>query len=179
MCRCALACHALKQVSKIWRSRGNSSNTKVKVYETLVLSILLYNAETLTLTEKLNKRLRVFEISCLRHIAGITRQDRVRNEVIRSNLKIRDIVEKVELRRLIYFGHIARMNQKGFPHIAMHGSVNGCRRRGRQRKRWIDSVKDCEARGLTVVEAERATQDRHLWRTVLKTSEHTTVSPRR
>jgi len=39
--------------------------------------------------------------------------------------------------------------------------------------------KDCEARVLTVVEAEQAAQDRHLWRTMLKTSEGTTVSPRR
>jgi len=43
----------------------------------------------------------------------------------------------------------------------------------------MDSVKkDCEARGLTVFEAARA-QDRHLWRTMLKTSECTTVSPKR
>jgi len=125
------------------------------VYETLVLSILLYNAETWTLTEELNKRLRVFKTNCLMCITGVTRQDRVRNEVIRSNLKIkRDIVEKVELRRLSYFGHVARMNQNRLLYIAMHGHVNRCRRKGRPRKRWIDLVKkDCEARGLTVVEA--------------------------
>jgi len=90
-------------------------------------------------------------MSCLRRIAGVTRRDRVRNEVIRSNLKIkRDIVEKVELRRLSYVGHVARVNQNRFPYIAMDGGVNGCRRRGRPRKRWIDYVKkECEARGLT------------------------------
>jgi len=95
-------------------------------------------------------------MSCLRRMAGVTRQDRVRNEVIWSNLKMkRDIGETVELRRLSYFGHVARMNQNRLPYIAMHGRVNGCRRSGRPRKRWIDSVKkDCEARGLTVVEAE-------------------------
>jgi len=53
------------------------------------------------------------------------------------------------------------MNQNRFPYIAMHGRVNGCRRRERPRKRWIDSAKkDCEARGLTVVETERVAQDR-------------------
>jgi len=51
------------------------------------------------------------------HVAGVTRQDRLRNEVIRSNLKIKsDIVEKVELRRRSYFGHVARMNQYRFPY---------------------------------------------------------------
>jgi len=164
------ACDALKRLSKIWRSRDISPCTKVKVYDTLILSILLYNSETWTLTGELNTRFRVFEMSCLRRIARVTRHDRVRNEVIRSNLKIkRDIVEKVELRRLSYFGHVARMNQNRFPYNAMHDRVNGCRKRGRPRKWWIDSVKkDCEARGLTLVGAERAAQDRHQWRTMLK-----------
>jgi len=122
--RIALACDALKWLSKIWRSRDISQSNKVKVYETLVLSILLYNAETWTLTEELIKRLSVLEMSCLRRIAGVTRQDRVRNEVIRSNLKKRkDIVQTVELKRLHYFGHVARMNQYRFPYIAMHDRV--------------------------------------------------------
>jgi len=64
--RIGLACDAMKRLSKIWRSRDISPSTKVKVYKTLVLSIQLYNAETWTLTEELNKRLRVFEMSCLR-----------------------------------------------------------------------------------------------------------------
>ena len=67
----------------------------------MVLSILLRNAETWTLTEELNRRLRVIKMSCLTCIAGVTRQDYTRNEVIRSNLKLRsDIIEKVNLKRL-------------------------------------------------------------------------------
>jgi len=95
-------------------------------------------------------------MNCLRCIAEVTRQDRVRNEVIRSNFKIkRNIVKKVELRQLSYFGHVARMNQNRFSYIAMHSRVNGCIRRGRPRKRWIDSVKNCEARGLGLLNGNR------------------------
>lgn len=43
--------------------------TKVKIYETLVLSTLCYNAETWTLTTELQRKLRVFEMSCPRRIA--------------------------------------------------------------------------------------------------------------
>jgi len=68
--RIGLTCDALKRLSKIWRSRDISPSTTVKVYGNLVLSILLYNAESWTLTDELNKRLRVFEMSCLRRIAG-------------------------------------------------------------------------------------------------------------
>jgi len=39
--RIGLACDALKRLSKIWRSKDISPSTKVQVYETLLLSILL------------------------------------------------------------------------------------------------------------------------------------------
>ena len=99
--RIDIACDALKRLSKRWRALDISASTTVKVYETMVLSILLYNTETWTLTEELNRRLRVLEMSCLRRIAGVTRYDRIRNEVTRSNLMLRsDIIEKVNLKRL-------------------------------------------------------------------------------
>jgi len=72
----------------------------------------MYSSETWTLAEKLNRRLIVFEMSCLRRIARVARLDRVRNEEIRNSLKVRRvIIEKAELRRIRYFGHVARMHQ--------------------------------------------------------------------
>ena len=120
-------------------------------------------------------------MSCLRRIAGVSRRDRIRNEDIKRNLSIRrDIIEKVEIRRLRYFGHVSRMEQIRLPYIAMHGRVNGMRGRGRPKKRWLDTVtKDCESRGMTLVEAQRVAQDRTTWKTILKTSERATASPRR
>jgi len=126
-----------------------------------------------------DRGLRVFEMSCLRRIAEVARLDRVKNEDIRNSLKIRRDIEKVELRRIYYFGHVARMDQNRLPNISMHGRVNGTRTRGRPRKRWIDTIKNCEERGMTVVEAQLVALERHTWRTELKTSERATASPRR
>ena len=44
--RIGLACGAMQSLSCIWKSNDISNNTKTRVYETLVLSILLYNSET-------------------------------------------------------------------------------------------------------------------------------------
>ena len=41
--RIGLACGAMQNLSCIWNSNDISNNTKTRVYETLVLSILLYN----------------------------------------------------------------------------------------------------------------------------------------
>src|SRR6218665_1836541 len=68
------------------RSKELSKATKTCMYEMLMLSTLLYNAETWTMTEKQKQRLRVFEMACLRKIEGVTRRDRIRNEEIFNRL---------------------------------------------------------------------------------------------
>ena len=141
----------------------------MQMYETLVQSVLLYNSETWTLREAQKRRLRVFEMVCLRKIEGVTRRDRIRNEVIYDRLNIRqDIIYKIQSRRLRYFGHISRMENDRYPKIALNGYVHGKRERGRQKKRWIDLLKeDCEELGMTVQEATHRAEDRKKWRATI------------
>src|SRR6218665_3521962 len=69
--------------------QGTEQGHKTRMYEVLVLSTLLYTAETWTMKEKQNQRLRVFQMACLRKIEGVTRRDRIRNEEIFNSLNIR------------------------------------------------------------------------------------------
>ena len=142
-----------------------SKQTKMRVYETLVKSVLLYNSETWTLKEKDKSRLRVFEMTCLLKIERVTR-DRIRNEEIRGRLHVQqDIVGDIAKRRLRYFGHIPRMDNGRYPKIAFNGYVHGQRRRGRPKKRWSDVVRaDCNFMGMTVNSAARNSSDRDGWR---------------
>ena len=152
--RTGLACGVMQSLAPVWKSKTISTHTKVKVYETLVLSVLLYNSETWTLKENIKKKLRVFEMNCLRKIKGVTRRDRVRNTVIRSELKVEvDVVQRIQRRRLRYFGHITRMTGERLPAMAFSGNVHGSRRRGRPKKRWEDNLRaDLEEMGHTMVE---------------------------
>ena len=72
----------LLKLNQIWRSKDISKGTKLKVYETLVLSTLLNNSETWTVEEVQKNRLKVFEMTCLLKIEGVTRRDKIRNEEI-------------------------------------------------------------------------------------------------
>jgi len=63
-----------------------------------------------TEAQMISKRKMDLNIVMPRRTAGVTRLDRVRNEDIRNNLKIRRDIEKVELRRISYFGYVARMD---------------------------------------------------------------------
>ena len=73
--RIGLATGAAASLSAIWASKEICEGTKIRVYRSLILSILLYNSETWTLKDTDKRRLRVFEMSVLRRILGISMWD--------------------------------------------------------------------------------------------------------
>ena len=137
-----------------WSAKDLSKATKICVYETLVLSVLLYNTETWCLTATQAKRLKVFEITCLRKTESVTRRDRIKNEKIYRRVGMnQDILTRIQQRRLRYFGHISRLQDNRYPKIALHGRIQGQQCRGRPKKRWIDTIRsDCEEMNMNIQE---------------------------
>ena len=123
-----------------------------------------------SLKESDKRRLLVFERSVLRRILGVLRRDRRRNEDIRSFLGLsRNVVDEVQHRRLMYFGHVCRMEAARFPYITLFGRIHGSRPVGRPKKRWLDDVRtDCTELGLSMYQAVRSAQDHALWRRMLE-----------
>ena len=64
---------------KIFRSRYLSKATKIRVFRTMVMPVLLYGAETWPVTQKDIRKLTTFQMRCLRDILGLTLWDRCRN----------------------------------------------------------------------------------------------------
>ena len=79
-----LASGVMQTLAKIRGSNSIAVDTKMRVYETLVLSLLLYNGETWTLKEEAKQGLLVFEMACLRRITGVSRRQHIRNTAIRG-----------------------------------------------------------------------------------------------
>jgi len=144
-----LAAGIVRKLGKIWTSKDIRKVTKVTLYKTLVQSVVLHNAETWTLKQEHQRKLRVFEM--LRRICGVTRRDRKRNIDIINALDIdEDVVELLQKWRLTYFGHVPRMQQERYPHILLHGHISGSR-----------PQEDCNRLKSTLTEAARGAQDRH------------------
>jgi len=74
-----MAWGVMQNLNPIWKAKEITKDTKKRVYESLVLSVMLCNSETWTLKEASKWKLKVFEMSCLRRIKGVTRRDRIRN----------------------------------------------------------------------------------------------------
>ena len=109
---------AFQRLQPIWKAEDIQQDTKVELYRVLVLSILLYGAETRTLKKEDENRLLVFEMLCLRKIMGVARLDKIRNTKIRQSLGLKyNVIDKVTQRRMWFFGHIKRMSQERYPKL--------------------------------------------------------------
>ena len=170
--RIGLSCAMYGRLSKMWKSRNLSVHTKMKLYGALVVPVLRYGAECWCLRKEDERRLLVAEMSWLRGIIGRSRRDRIRNETIRKKLGAEEtVVDKIKKRRLTWFGHVSRMDDKRLPAAALHGQVEGTRSRGRQKKTWLDNIKeDLEEEGLDMRNAMNIIRDREKWRRHVKAS---------
>ena len=168
--RIGKALSAVQRLQPIWIAKDIQRTTKIELYRVLVLSILLYGSETWTLKKDDECRLLVFEMMCLRKIMGVTRLDKIRNDIIRQTLGLKHtIIELIILKQMKFFGHIQRMADYRYPKILLGAYTHGTRPKGRPPKRWADSMKtNCRTCNLgTLAEAGRMAKDRMLWSNIM------------
>ena len=106
-------------------------------------SALMYVAETWTLKRSGTSRLRAFETKCLRRLLNVNWQQKIKNTDImkRSGTSI-NIVQRVIERKLNFFGHIRRMQDDRLLKQAVFGIMDGKKKRGRLKGRWMDDLVD-------------------------------------
>ena len=98
------------QLFKILRTKI-SSKAKLRIYNAVVISTLLYGSETWATTISEEKRLDVSDNRCLRRILGIKWFHRVRNTTVREKTDQTLASLLLKTRRLKWFGHASRMGQ--------------------------------------------------------------------
>ena len=96
--------------------------------------------------------------------------DRIRNERNRGTTKVGEISKKVQESRLTWYGHVSRREDEYVGKRLMGMEVPGKRRRGRPKRRWLDSIRNhLSERGLS----EEDAQDRPRWRRLTRHIEPT------
>ena len=106
--RKAVAWKAATRMVKIWKS-NLSRKCKINIFTSTVESVLLYGAETWSLTVALNKRLDGCYTKLLRYALGYRWEDKVTNLVLYDTFP--RVSEKVRFRRLQFAGHCFRSPQ--------------------------------------------------------------------
>ena len=73
---------------------------------------MVYGVETVAVTKKQVKEMEVAEMKMLRFAMGVTRKDKIRNEHIRSTVKVERLGMKMREGRLRWYGHVMRRDQE-------------------------------------------------------------------
>lgn len=149
--------------TSLWSRRNISIRTKMRIYRSAVLPVLLYGAETWRTLESDIRRLETFQMQCLRQIAGISLADHVRNEDIRELcLQQPTIAECISKSRLRWFGHASRMSMARFPRqMLTWGKPAGWKTsRNAPKKTWLSLVKQ-------ELDFMKPTYGARLWNTVV------------
>lgn len=141
--RIGLAYGIMDSLNKsIWRCRYLCRRTKIRVFKSLVLPVLLYGCETWTLNTDLERRLNVFGSRCLRRIMGYRWDDFVSNERLYHETESRPVISIVRERQLRLYGHVARFPDVDPTHrvLSTRDNPEWRRPRGRPRNSWLRKV---------------------------------------
>ena len=111
----------------------------------LVMSIFLYACETWTITADIKRKIQALEMRCFRKLLGISYRDHITNEEVKARIgnaigPYEDLLTSVKRRKLKWYGHVTQSS--GLAKTILQGTVQGGKRRGRQRKQWEDNIKE-------------------------------------
>ena len=97
---------------------------------------MVYGLETVAVTKKQVEEMEVAEIKMLSFAMEMTRKDKIRNEYIRSTVKVERLGMKMREARLRWYGHVTRRDQEYVGRKMMEMEVLGKRKRGSPRRRF-------------------------------------------
>jgi hypothetical protein len=140
---------------------------KIKMYKTIILPVVLYGCETLSLTLREEHRLRVFENRVLRRRDEVTGGLRkLRNEELHGLYSSPSIVRVIKARTMRWVGHVVHMGEVRGAYNILVRRPEGRRPLGRPRRRWEDNIKmDLREIGFGDVDWIHWAQDSYRWNT--------------
>ena len=132
----------LTNLDSILKSRDITLSTKVRLVKAMVFLVVMYGCESWTVKKAERQRIDAFELWCWRRLLRVPWTARRANQSILKEISPGCSLEGLVLKlKLQYFGHLMR-RADSFEKTLMLGKIEGWRRRGRQRIRWLDGITD-------------------------------------
>ena len=114
--------------------------TKVRLVKAMVFPVLMYGYKSWTIKKAEHQRIDVFELWCWRRLLRIPWTVRRAKQSILKEISPECSLEGLMLKlKLQYFGYLTQRSDS-LEKTLMLGKIEGRRRRGRQRMRWLDGV---------------------------------------
>ena len=132
----------MNNLDSILKSRDISLPTKVRLVKAIVFPVVMYGCESWTIKKVEHRRINAFELWCWRRLLRVPWTARRSNQSILKEISPECSLEGLMLKlKLQYFGHLMWWTDS-LEKTLMLGKIEGRRRRGRQRMRWLDGITD-------------------------------------
>ena len=127
-------------LDSILQSRDITLPTKVRLLKAMVFPVVMYGCESWTIKKSESRRTDAFELWCWRRLLRVPWTARRSNQTILKEISPEYSLEGLML-KLQYFGHLM-WRTDSFEKTLILGKIEGRRRRGWQRMRWLDGITD-------------------------------------
>ena len=153
------------QMRRILTSMSLSIGIRLRILKCYIWSVMLYGCETWTVSKEMKKRLEAAEMWFIRRMMRVPWVERRTNEeVLRRAGVTRELMTVVKRRQLGYLGHVLRGD--GMERDSLLGMIEGKRAPGRQRKKYMDGIKELLGREK-IEEVVELAGNREVWRSIV------------
>jgi hypothetical protein len=152
---------SFSKMRRVWLSKSLRRDTKIRIFNVCVKSVLSYGCETWLVTKEIQRKIQTFANRCLRYILRIWWPNIISNEDLWKVTGQEYMNVEIRKRKFRWIGHTLKKEDGEVAKAALLWNPQGNRKRGRPRNNWRSVIKEA---GRSWNELRFLAADRRKWK---------------